>query len=261
MEEEKFLPDFFIIPRDVAYDEELTPMAVRLYGIIYWLEHLVLGRCIASNDTLADYCKVEKGTIANLLMLLEKRGHIERRFDDKNQRTEIITRHSIIRSVKGGSSNGLRGVHSTDEHISNTYKENIYSFISSKKDEINPPSIPQDDVQDVTVDYLADPETGEPRMGSFGRPYGQQKKKKPNILSGYRELLSWAEEERSKKSGKLFRFAQPLIQFKWMKNIKEAGYEPDDVKEMWLKMQNNPFWVDRGFDFLEVSKELDKQSK
>lgn len=90
---ERFVPDFIIIPSQVVFSEDLQYSDKILYGIIYWFEHLKEGRCIASNQTLANISGITKETVVNCLTRLEQSGFIQRFFNDeiKNDRKCIKT--------------------------------------------------------------------------------------------------------------------------------------------------------------------------
>lgn len=89
-----YRPDYIIIPRPLLEDEELQPKARELYGYIYWLSQLSKGKCVASNELLADL--IGRGTtpqsITNILSVLEKQEYIKRIFTDstKMERLEIV---------------------------------------------------------------------------------------------------------------------------------------------------------------------------
>lgn len=86
------LPDFIIIPYQVAFDPKLDPLDRILYGIIYWLTCLKNEKCFASNKTLAQLCKTTTGSIQNSLTRLEKQKYIKRIYADEQKkiREEII---------------------------------------------------------------------------------------------------------------------------------------------------------------------------
>lgn len=130
------LPDFIIIPYPVLIDKKLTPTAKQLYGIIYWLQHLRLEKCTASNSVLAEMLESSSGAIANALIQLEESGHITRFFLDENKkiRTHIIANVSFSQKKEVGGSSENRGqgprksedgVLGFSEQSNNIYKYNI----------------------------------------------------------------------------------------------------------------------------------------
>ena len=64
----KFYPDFIIIPFQLIADKKLNPLDRNVYGIIYWLEKLSVGKCIASNNFIADVLGSTSKSIQNSLL-------------------------------------------------------------------------------------------------------------------------------------------------------------------------------------------------
>lgn len=91
--------------------------------------------------------------------------------------------------------------------------------------------------------------------------YEDEYAKKPSkrIDKAYKELLNWGEDRRSKESGRNFKFSFPIAQYKAMKSMRVASISPDEIKTKWIEMERNSYWSNRGFDFIEVAKELDKK--
>ena len=87
-------PDFILIPYVVLSDKDLQPNDKHLYGIIYWLERLKDGKCIAGNKYLAEILDSSPLSVLKSLIRLEKRGYIERIFtaEHRKVRLEIKTK-------------------------------------------------------------------------------------------------------------------------------------------------------------------------
>ena len=75
------------------------------------------------------------------------------------------------------------------------------------------------------------------------------------VMKTYWELLKWAEERRKKK------FANPLSQFKAMKMARNVKITREQIKEKWLEMEEQDYWIKRGFDFHDIISQLDKKQK
>jgi hypothetical protein len=92
------LPDFFIIPTEIALDEDLQPLDGYVYAIIYWYTKLKLERCIASNKQIADILSsrfkskkaVNPTSVANSFTRLTKKKYVKVVMDYLNHRVEAI---------------------------------------------------------------------------------------------------------------------------------------------------------------------------
>jgi len=79
-------PDFLIIPYVIINNERLKPSDWALYGAIYFSQHLSVGKCIASNKSVADIARIKISTVQHGLDRLEKDGYIQRVFKDAKSR-------------------------------------------------------------------------------------------------------------------------------------------------------------------------------
>lgn len=94
-------PDFLIIPRPVAFDSRLQPLDLVVFAVVYWLERMKDGKCIASNATIAAACSDEDSgksvgarSVQTSLERLEEAGHIRREYHDpetRKKRARIVT--------------------------------------------------------------------------------------------------------------------------------------------------------------------------
>ena len=75
-------PDFFIIPKEVFYDNKLKSSDKFVFSIIYWLVK-ISGICYAGNEFIADVGGLSPTSIGGCLDRLEKRKHIKRKYFDK----------------------------------------------------------------------------------------------------------------------------------------------------------------------------------
>lgn len=124
-----YRPDFLIIPGRLIWDKSLPEKAKILYGVIYWLHSLAMGKCVASNETLASFIDDETtpNYVSKLLKHLEDSGYIKREFFDseKLERSTIIPLISYAVAEEGGTPQRRRGVRDSGVHISNINKEDI----------------------------------------------------------------------------------------------------------------------------------------
>lgn len=86
-------PDFLIIPYEVKIDPELRPSDSDVYAVVYWFERMKDGKCTASNETIAEFARIEARSVRASLDRLERGGYIERVYLDKHRkiRSEIKT--------------------------------------------------------------------------------------------------------------------------------------------------------------------------
>ncbi len=138
MERRKMLPEFLNIPFTLILDNNLTPLDLKVYGIILWFRNTSkLKMCFAKNSTIAlllssDNRTITSGSVQNSLARLEKFKYILRKFKDKEKkhRLEIITleiKHRVSSNdgigyhqmAVGVSSNDDSRVSSNDDHSNN----------------------------------------------------------------------------------------------------------------------------------------------
>ncbi len=131
-----YRPNYFLTPAVVAYDDDIPYAGDRLYSIIYWLSEMHMGKCIASNATLAEFMgkSTTEDYVIRLLKKLEDKGYISRTYSDdgKQNRTEIIP-NVVFRGGETTSTprpNHTEGGGETILQISNSYKEKNISNIS-----------------------------------------------------------------------------------------------------------------------------------
>lgn len=89
-----------------------------------------------------------------------------------------------------------------------------------------------------------DADTGE-FVGNKEDKRGSSKKAK--------ELIVWATERRG------FNFTSIPKQLLAINKIKTAGKSPEDVKARWMEMEQDPFWAEKGFDFMSVCSSFDRK--
>lgn len=101
-----------ILPASVRYDNNLSPLAIILYGEITALSNKE-GYCWASNKYFADLYNKHEVTISKLISQLQNRGHVRLVFfvgenGTKRQIYPNLNPHKII--TIGVSKNAKRGV-------------------------------------------------------------------------------------------------------------------------------------------------------
>jgi hypothetical protein len=66
-------------------------------------------------------------------------------------------------------------------------------------------------------------------------------------------LISWAEERRGRK------FANRKAQFQAIAKLKTAEIPPDDIKNTWYELEDSRYFREKGFDFWDVLRAIDKK--
>lgn len=81
-----FTPQFLITPYEVKVCPGLRPSDGDVYAIVYWFEHLKDGKCTAANETIAEILGIDGRTVRACLDRLERKGFIERVYEDPDTR-------------------------------------------------------------------------------------------------------------------------------------------------------------------------------
>lgn len=98
-----FQPKFIQIPYGVLIDEDLRHVDRLAYGVIYLLSRNEFASCNCSNETIGRMINVSGRTIQDCLTRLEKSGHIERTFKDKNRKSRDRIYPKVVRTNDGTS--------------------------------------------------------------------------------------------------------------------------------------------------------------
>jgi DNA-binding Lrp family transcriptional regulator len=139
------LPDFLIIPYEVAADKKLQSLDKVLYGVIYWYEHLHLKKCTASNPELARILHTTPLVVANSLKRLEAQGYVKRLFKDKARKHRLRIKALVV----------FRKVSSIDNIVSSADETTVSSIDEQRKEDIRekeleiPHAIAEVDVREI----------------------------------------------------------------------------------------------------------------
>ena len=124
-------PNYYaVIPANVRYDKELTPMAKLLYGEISALAQKE-GTCWATNGYFAELYGVNNLTISRLISQLEKKGYITVEIVYKEGSKEIDKR--VIGIDKKINTPIQKNQEGTDEKINTPIDEKIKENNTSNK--------------------------------------------------------------------------------------------------------------------------------
>ena len=120
-DENMFYPDFFITPRVIWMDPNLSPMAEKVYAVVYWYSKLKDGYCHASNATIAkNIGEVHPRSISRSIDQLIQGGYMHAEYDSNGNRTALLP---LIEYTVNPTPNGEGGVHQMVNHNKNNKKE------------------------------------------------------------------------------------------------------------------------------------------
>lgn len=121
----EFMPDFFVIPRVVWIDPNISPLAARVYAVVYWLEQMRDGYCHASNATIAKIVGGTPTSVSRAIALLIENGYAVAEYDSNGLRTLLKT---LVSYSVNPIPNGQGGVSQMDNVLKNKIlKDNITS--------------------------------------------------------------------------------------------------------------------------------------
>ena len=141
MERKKIFPDFLVIPYSLIIDDSLSPLDLKVYGIILWFRNTTKQKkCFTKNSTIAlllssETRTISSGAIQNSLTRLEKFKYIKRIFQDKYKKLRV---EILITNKKKVSSNDDRyhhmmiGVSSYDDSRVSSYDDHSNKNKSNK---------------------------------------------------------------------------------------------------------------------------------
>lgn len=86
-----------------------------------------------------------------------------------------------------------------------------------------------------------------------GEAVAPAKEPKDPAVPQMRQLLSWAEGRRGAK------FLHIPKQMKAINAMKSAGISPPEIKNRWIALESDPYWKDKGLDFVIVASSFDKK--
>lgn len=153
-------PDFIAIPFQVLSDKKLQPLDQKVYGFIYWFEHLKDGKCTAGNEVLAQLANCQVKGVQNGLTRLEKQGYIVRTYKDESKRIrkEIKTTISFKKvslNEDTVSSNEGTQVSSNEDQKKKILKKKREGESTPKKSFKYLSQIPEEDLNEFEENYNA----------------------------------------------------------------------------------------------------------
>jgi len=122
-------------------------------------------------------------------------------------------------------------------------KEITKEIIHTNKMKKNTMGRYREDAPSDSYESVIDSETGEITT----------EKPKTNMNKVYKSLTDWASDRRGSS------FVNILKQYKALATLREAGINPNEIKNRWAEMEEDKFWSQNGFDFTNVANSFDKK--
>lgn len=296
MDYSKFEPDFLLVPYKII--DKVDPSAQRVYGVIYALQQLSLGRCIASNEVLASFAKTSERSVERAISELSEHNFIYVEYKDEEKRH----REFIIATVTYGGQNTLtdkvggldrQGWRTRPTPVA-TYKdirkeEDIKSLKKETSSSLNTPLAEQSEVRgversegeedfntedtEVTIEECDD--EGNPLVPRWGKRKPNRSKLSYNARKEYKTIQPTARgieyvynaefEDKYEQAlciieNKLNRkFINRKKQYAAMDRMRVAGIGSDQIIDRVSLLHNEEFWRTKGFDLDNVEKDFDKR--
>lgn len=131
---------YAIIPASVRYDPELRPSAKLLYGELTALCDKT-GYCWASNRYFAELYRLSDKTVSELMLQLEKRGHIRREVI-RSEKNEVVQRR-IYAGVFSVIPSPEKSGEGSPEKSGEPPPKNPAHIVTSNNKQDNPPIAPR----------------------------------------------------------------------------------------------------------------------
>lgn len=183
-ENKEYKASFFIIPAIVLFDENLKTNDALVYAVIYLFTHLRHGKCVASNQKIADEIGSTPHSVANSISRLSNLGYIKAVYSDSNKRN----RQEIIPLV---SLDGVSGL----THELKTFNPQVNRIVTDKS---NKKDIAETSSAFVWEDYLKSLEESKQRhleiIGFFFREKGLRFDTKKQAQAAIRRHLRPAKD-------------------------------------------------------------------
>jgi len=131
-----FTPDFLITPYIVKADPELRPSDSDIFSVIYWFEKMKEGRCIASNEVIAEVACCGVRNVRGSLDRLEKNGYIIRHYQDdaRTKRSHIETTVSYTKRETNQAAPSTPGLPGLEEERPETPGEFAKRFFTGNEE-------------------------------------------------------------------------------------------------------------------------------
>ena len=213
---------FAIIPLVILENKTLSANSKLLYAEIIALSKKT-GNCYATNKYLAQRLGLSPRTIPSLLKELDGSGLVAVSIERSKRGTYRYIALTYINVGEGQAVGGQR-------HLA----------LGATSDSVDKREINK---RELNKDILAD------QPSTIGQPI------KEDRLKTHKQLISWAAERRSND----FKFPNFAKQLKGLNMMKSAGITPTEIKDRWIEMEEDRYWKEHGFDFMNVVNSFNKK--
>ncbi len=220
---------FITVPsRDRLRGKHPTAQALYMWLSAYANE---TGDCFPSRTRLAKDCGCSEKMIDKMLDSLIKLGLVkyEKRIEGNKNLTNLYT----VIVWEGGAQDAPGGAHSSPG-VGHDVRKELKPVLT--KPTYTAQARPKFEVEYITI-------TSEEDSGDSKSPRISGDKRK-----AYDELIAWSEKERGFKFLKTHR----MKQYKAFKIANENGINRSQLIERWEDMAGEKFWIENGFDWMNV---------
>ena len=122
---EEFYPEFYMTPRILWADKAISPMAEKVFSVIYWYGKLKDGYCHASNATIAkNIGSTNAASVSRAIAKLIDNGYVTAEYEPTTgERLALVP---LVHLAKGGIPNGKGPLYQMVEHNKNNIEKNNY---------------------------------------------------------------------------------------------------------------------------------------
>lgn len=187
----------------------------------------------------ANVVRTIKCLVANRLLVKSENGSIYGINKDYAQWV-------VAKRLPGGSSQTDLGVVANWLHTKETITKEINTVAKATKPKMKKNSFRYNENNPDDFEDVVDIETGE-----------SVAEKKKLVLPVYKELIEWAEARRRKK----FFAGTYTKQYKAFKEAQKNNILPHQLKARWQEMEDDKWWQEKGFDWIQVVYSFSKKPK
>lgn len=248
-------PNYYaVVPASVRYDRNISNGSKLLYGEISALCH-VEGYCWATNEYFANLYDSGERTVSRWIEELSSQGHVKVVLEKGGRQ---IWLGGVAKNGEGGSPKMTGSIVSKSQETiqaepqkvmqappNTTLNTTLKSGIAKKAPRSQFGKYNEAAASD-SYEPVIDADSGEDI--SPAKP-----DKNPQLRKTMMALIHWAENRRG---GKFLAMVKQLTAISKMKN---AGIDPEQIKNRWVDMESDPFWKEKGFDFVNVASSFDRK--
>jgi len=232
------------IHHDVRKAFDLTISEYMVCDSIHQLSHQF--PTTKASKEIAEFIGIHKDTVNVAKQVLKELGLIAEVGD--GLKTTDKWYRAVTFASNGGQSVGGKSVNSdvTDgKSVTPTENPSPTPYIYNKDITSAETKVSEEELHDADIDDML-VEADEEFM-PYSSLRGRNKKPAPS-----EPLMEWA----TRKTGR--KFATPIKQRSCILSLHRAGFEDEDIKAIWLDLEVDPYWAQKGIDFSTVLSQADK---